>query len=193
MSPTFAAIDYTAVRRAVVQALALATGLDNGRIIRAQAQGPVQPRPPLPYVSFQARRIAIRNGFDAVVRSPQDGPTMWRYTGERGISFDFITYGRDQDEAYALASSIQCGLDTEPVSDILSQADLSTWTIQDATDVTALLSTGFEGRGLVEAELWLGTDVLVDLGQIDSVSIVGHAYADGGQLAQLLSQTVNLI
>jgi hypothetical protein len=185
-------VNYALCRKALVAALSIATGLDPSSIIRAEGQGPVQPRPKLPYVTFKFNRVSIRNGRDACRPAPGEGDSMWRYTGERGIAVDIQTYGRDQDEAYALASAIQFGLDTEPVADALALADLSVWSLGDATDITALLSTGFEGRALLECELWLGISVLVDLGEMASVPVVGVLTSDdGNQIDE--SFTVNLI
>lgn len=180
--PTFASpIDYAQVRKTLVQALCAATGLPQNSVIRAQGQGPVQPRPKLPYVTFAYRRAAIRNGYDAVVSAYAEGDTLWRYIGERGIAMDLTAYGRDQDEAYGLALGMQCGLQQEPIQNILGASGLTLWTLGDVTDVTALLNTGFEGRALLECEMWLGTSQLVDLGEIATVPVVGAIEDDGGQ------------
>lgn len=174
-------IDYAQVRKTLVQAVCAMTGLGQNQVIRAQGQGPVQPRPKLPYVTFMYRRAAIRNGYDAVILAYAEGDTLWRYVGERGIAIDLTTYGRDQDEAYGLALSMQSGLQQEPIQDILGASGLSLWTLGDVMDQTTLLSTGFEGRALLECELWLGTSQLVDLGQMASVTVVGDIEDDGGK------------
>lgn len=174
-------IDYAATRRALVQALCAITDLSQNQVIRAEGQGPVQPRPKLPYLTFKYRQVAIRNGYDAVVPASDQGETMWRYVGERGIGIDIIAYGRDQDEAYGLALGVQSGLQQQPYTEILSAAGLCVWTLGDVTDVTALLGTGFEGRALLECQLWQGTSALVDLGQMATVPVVGNIEDDGGK------------
>jgi hypothetical protein len=178
-------IDYAATRRAWVKALCAITQLPANQVIRAEGQGPVQPRPKLPYVTFKYRMAAMRNGYDAVVPATDAGDTMWRYVGERGISIDVITYGRDQDEAYGLALGIQSGLQQQPFVEILSSAGLCVWTLGDVSDVTALLGTGFEGRALLECTLWQGTSQLVDLGEMAIVPVVGNIEDDGGKQTHL--------
>jgi hypothetical protein len=174
-------IDYAATRKALVQALCAMTQLPANQVIRAEGQGPVQPRPTLPYLTFKFRQAAIRNGYDALVPATDEGDTKWRYVGSRGIGIDIMAFGRDQDEAYGLALGVQSGLQQEPYAGILSAAGLCVWTMGDVSDLTALLGTGFEGRALLECELWQGTSILVDLGQIDIVPVVGNIEDDGGK------------
>lgn len=174
-------IDYAATRKALVETLCAITELSPNQVIRAEGQGPVQPRPKLPYLTFKYRMAGMRNGYDALVPATDAGDTKWRYVGERGISIDIIAYGRDQDEAYGLALGIQAGLQQETFTDILSAAGLCVWTTGDVSDVTALLGTGFEGRALLECQLWLGTSILVDLGQMAVVPVVGNIEDDAGK------------
>ena len=174
-------IDYAATRKAWVQALCAITQLSPNQVIRAEGQGPVQPRPKLPYLTFKFRMVAMRNGYDAVVPATDAGETMWQYVGDRGIAIDVMAYGRDQDEAYGLALGVQSGLQQQPYVEILGRAGLCVWKLGDVSDVTALLGTGFEGRALLECELWQGTSQLVDLGEMAIVPVVGNIADDGGK------------
>ena len=173
-------IDYAQTRKTLVQALCSMTGLGPNCVIRAQGQGPIQPRPALPYLSFKYRTAAMRDGLDALVQPVAQDSTLWQYVGARGIAMDLMAYGQDQDQAYGLALCVQSGLQQEPYLDILQQSGLSVWTIGDVTDMTTLLNTGFEGRALLECELWQGVNQLVDLGQMDTVSVNGHIQDDTG-------------
>lgn len=172
-------IDYAATRRALVRAMVRTMGLPSTKILREQGQGPIQPRPALPFATFKYSRTSIRNGRDALVAVPSAGDTMWNYVGERGIGIEIQTFGRDQDEAYGLAMAFQMGIATEPATDILSAGGLCLWSIGDVTDITALMNTGFEGRAMVECEMWLGVSQLVDLGAMETVDVEGNLQDDG--------------
>jgi hypothetical protein len=187
-----APLDYASVRRALVASVALAAGVPAERVVRAEGQGPVQPRPPLPYIAFKVRRAAIRNGRDAVVYAPELGPTTWRYVGERGLGVDLTAFGRDQDEAYTLAAQMQAALDAEPCAEVLNAGGLSLWSVGDVVDVTALLGSGFEARALLEIEVWAGTELIVDLGEIATVPIVGDIVLDDTRGSLRDAFTVNL-
>ncbi|RYF51818.1 MAG: hypothetical protein EOO38_02220 [Cytophagaceae bacterium] len=178
-------VDYAQVRKHLVRALCAMTGLGPNQVIRYQGQGPVQPRPKLPYITFKYTRSSIRSGYDAIVPAFDDGDTLWRYVGERGINMDLVVYGRDQDEAYGLGLAIQSGLQQEPVAEILGDAGLSIWSLGDVTDMTELLGTGFEGRALLQCEMWVGTSQLVDLGQMKTVTVVGDVRDDTGNPTHL--------
>ena len=183
-------IDYAQTRKSLVQSLQAATGLGPNQVIRHQGQGPVQPRPKLPYLSFRYRTASMRDGYDALV--PTDGnDTLWNYVGSRGIAIDLMAYGRDQDEAYTLGMLVQSGMEQEPIQNILDASGLCVWKIGDVTDMTALLNTGYEGRAMLELELWQGTNILVDLGEMATVTVVGDIEDDGGRNTHV-SVTANL-
>lgn len=182
-------IDYAACRRALVTAIALATGLPNGRILREEAQGPDQPVPPLPYVAFMFRLAGMRTGFRDNIRPVPGSDTAYYFSGHRGIAVDVTFFGREQEEAYGMAQVMSMALETPPVRDALRAAGLSTWSIGDVTDVSALLGTGFEGRALLEFQMWLNARLEVDLGRIEIVPVDGLLVADDGGF-EALSFTV---
>lgn len=171
--PNASPIDFAATRRALVLAVAEATGLPSNKIIREQASGPVQPQPKLPFASFKYRTVGIRAGQDALSYAPDVGPTMYRFTGERGIAVDLMFHSADLDEAYGLALSWQFGLSEISVREILDAGKMVVWTVNDARDMTALFNTGYQARAFVECELWLSVEKVVDLGSIDAVSVTG--------------------
>ena len=174
------AIDYVAARKALVAAIVLGTGLANNRILRGQAQGPVQPAPPRPYVSFETRMAAMRTQFrDSVVFSTVAGKDVVTVSGYRGISTDVTFHGHSQDDAYALATTFQASLYREDVLSQLRAAGFAVWTVQDVTDMTTLLATGYEGRAMVEFEMWTRIVSTVDVGDIGSVPLIGDVNASG--------------
>ena len=104
-------IDYAAARKALVRAISIGTGLSQSRVLRAQAQGPVQPVPEKPYATFMFRTSAMRTGFrDTQIKAPEISSTAVYYRGTRGIAVDVTFYGSDQDEAYGLAAAMQSAL-----------------------------------------------------------------------------------
>lgn len=167
-------IDYAAARKALVRAISQGTGLAQNRILRAQAQGPVQPPPDKPYATFMFRVSSLRTGFrDTQIRAPEISNTAVYFRGTRGIAVDVTFYGTDQDQAYELAASMQSALSMPDVRGVLSAAKFAVWQIGEVVDVTALLNTGFEGRALLEFQIWTSSVVLSDPGEIYGVSVVG--------------------
>lgn len=183
-------IDFAATRKAVVAAIAEATGLATTQIVRRQAAGPVQPPPKRPYASFNYRMVGMRQGEDWVYPAFDVGPTMYRYGGERGIAVDFHFHADDQDTAYGLCLAFQSGLSQQPIRELLDASGLTVWTVGDAQDMTALLSTGYEARAFLECELWVGIETLVDLSSMDSVAVVGTVLKEDGTTALTVSTTV---
>jgi len=168
-------IDYVNARKALVAAIVLGTGLANNRIVREQAQGPVQPPLPRPYASFVMRMAAMRTAFrDSTVFKNTEGNQSITVSGYRGLAVDVTFHGQSQDDAYGLASTFQASLYREDVLASLRAVGFAVWTIQDVTDLTSLLNTGFEARAMVEFEMWTRIVSTVAVGDIQSVPLVGN-------------------
>lgn len=173
------AIDYAAARRALVAAIALGTGLDPSKIVRTQAQGPQAPRPMPPSCTFSSRTVSMRTGFrDSMLSAPDISPTAVRYAGTRGMAVDLNFFGRDQDEAYNLAVIMQAALYRYDLLQGLTAAGWAIYKVGDVTDITALLNTGFEGRALLEMEMWTRSVLLVDPGVVESAQVIGNVQTD---------------
>lgn len=167
-------LDYAAARRALVGLIAYATGLPRGRIVRAQAQGPVQAVPKRPYATFAYRIASMRAPFrDCEVAAPQVSETATYLRGNRGMGIDVTFFAEDQDEAYGLAGNLQSALFEHDGLKILGEAGFAVWQIGDVLDVTALLNSGYEGRCVLDFQMWTSTHTLVDPGPIDGVTISG--------------------
>ena len=174
-------IDYAAARKGLVQAVAAGTGLAPNRIIRLQGQGPVQAPPPRPYATFLFRMAAMRVNYrDSMVPAPEVSPSAYYLKGNRGIAVDLTFYADDQDAAYGLAANMQSALFADPILALLRAQNFVIWQIGDVTDTAALLGTGFEGRALLEFQMWTTTAKLVDPDQIDGLRIVGDFTGDVG-------------
>lgn len=172
-------IDYAAARRGLVAAVAQATGLPPGRIIRLQGNGPVQAEPPRPYATFQFRIASQRVPYrDSHVPAPEISPTAYYLKGNRGIAVDLTFYADDQDVAYTLACNMQGSLYADSTLALLRASNFVVWQIGDVTDTAALLGTGFEGRALFEFQMWTSTALLVDPDAIDGVRVVGDFAGD---------------
>lgn len=118
------------------------------------------------------------------------GDTIYRYGGERGIAVDYNFHADEMDDAYGLCIALQFGLSKQPIRELLESAGLCVWTVGDARDITALLSSGFEARAFLECELWVGVETFVDLGSIESVAIEGTVYKEDESTALTVSTTV---
>lgn len=174
------AIDFTAARRALCATIAAGTGLGPNQILRAQAQGPVQPVPTRPFATFTFRDVGLRAGFrDWVMPAPEISKTATYITGHRGARVDVTFFGESQDDAYGLAITMQGALYCPPVVAPLRQANWAITRVGDVTDVSALLNTGYEGRSLLEFEMWSTSTQLFDPGSIDEVPMVGDIKLSG--------------
>lgn len=174
MPTPYFAIDYAAARKALVGAVSLGTGLGNNRIIREQAQGPVQPVPPRPYASFTFRMAAMRTPFrDSTVFENVAGNEHVTISGYRGIAVDITFHGESQDDAYGYATTFQASLYRDDVLRALRAYNFAVWAVQDVTDLTAMMATGYEGRAMVEFEMWTRIVSTVAVGDIQSVPLIG--------------------
>ena len=179
--PAAPLVDYVAARKGIVAAVAQATDLPPGRIIRLMGNGPVQAPPPRPYATFQFRIASLRVPYrDSHVLAPEVSPSAYWVKGCRGIAVDLTFYADDQDVAYTLAANTQGSLYTDPVLATLRAHNFVIWQIGDVTDTAALLGTGYEGRALLEIQMWTTSAVLVDPDHIDGVRIVGDFAGDIG-------------
>lgn len=173
-------IAYADVRTAIVEAISLGTGLPQSSIVRAEPNEPNAPRPARPFATFNVRTAATRHGPAAWVRSPADGPTMWRLRGERQLGLELNFFATSQEGAYGLGMAMQLGLEMDAVKSALAGPNIAVWRIGDVTDISALLGTGYEGRAMLEVWFGIGIDVLTDLGAIAEANVLGSVFGDAG-------------
>lgn len=178
-------IPYGAVRTAIVQAIAVGTGLDPSAIVRAEPNEPNAPRPARPFATFKIRTASMRQGPDAFSPSPDDGPTLWRYSGQRGMALELNFFGTTQEDAYGMAAAMQFSFEMGAVQAVLAAPNVAVWRVGDVTDVSALLGTGYEGRAMLEANLGIGIDVLVDFGSIAVANVEGTVLDETGIIEKL--------
>lgn len=178
-------IPYGAVRSAIVQAVAVGTGLDTSAVVRAEPNEPNAPRPVRPFATFKIRTASMRQGPPAFAPAPEEGPTLWRYSGQRGLALELNFFGDTQEDAYGMAAAMQFSLEMGAVQAVLAKPNVAVWHIGDITDVSALLGTGYEGRAMIELSLGIGIDVLVDFGSIAEANVEGTVLDDTGIIEKL--------
>lgn len=164
-------IDYDAIRRALVSAVAQATGLDVEHVVMAEPEIPNAPRPTLPYVSMKLTSAAIRYGQDALT---VDAQGVQHLGGQRGIVVSVNTYGRSHEEAYGVMAALQFGLDNPAVLDPLRAAGIAVWWQGAVGDLSMLLETGYEGRAQMDVFLGVAGNIQSAVDTVGSVEVVGN-------------------
>lgn len=162
-------IDYNRVRATLALVIQRATGLESNAVVMAEPEAPVAKRPETPFCEFQITTVAQQFGSDAII--PTDTAGVYRYVGPRLCTVQFQFYGETHEQAYGLACLLQCGLDLDPYLDLLRANQIVVWSRDTVTDISSLLSTGYEGRAAFSASFGLHSDITVDVGTIASVPV----------------------
>lgn len=167
-------IDFDAIRAGLVATVQAATGLDQNHVVMLEAEDTLSPRPSLPYIGLKFTTVAATMGRDVFVPlDPNGTSTLYNYGGQRMCSVAFDAYGSSHEQAYGYLHLLMARLDQEPTQDMLAGYGLSIWDCSAVVDLTALLSTGFEGRAHMDCQFGMASNMTVDLGQIDYVPISG--------------------
>ena len=186
------AVDYNAIRRALVAAVAQGTGLDGGAVIMLEPEAETAPRPARPYMGIMVTTASVKEGFDAVI--PQaDAPGLptgnFTYTGPRSMMVSFESFGRSHEEAYGVMANFQSALDQTPTLEVLGAANLAVYHIGAVADLSSLLNTAYEGRAQLDVTFGLTATSTVNLGYIGTVPVSGEVTVDD-QSQQQISVTV---
>lgn len=166
-------IDFDAVRAAIWRAVQAATGLGPNGVVVSQPEHPIAKRPETPFCEFIVTTVAQTFGRDAMVPTAADDGTF-RYYGPRLMTAQFQFYGETHEQAYGLACCMQAALHTDPVADGLRAAGIVVWSREPVTDLSALLSTGYEGRAGFNVSFGLHSELIVDVGTITSVPVLAR-------------------
>lgn len=166
-------IDFDAVRAALVAVVRNATGLDQNHVIMLEPETTLSARPTLPYMTLKFTTVAARMGDDVASPAGDDDDGLFNYGGQRMCSVAFDAYGQTHEQAYAYCHVLQCAFDQEPTADQLDDAGVTFWDGSSVVDVSALLSTGTEGRAHMDCQFGLASNMLVDLGRIETVNVIG--------------------
>ncbi len=172
------AIDYDALRIALVAAVCEATGLDQDHVVAAEAEVPNAPRMSRPYVAFKLTTAAQRWGEDSARGTTGNGVNPTELRGPRLVVVSFNSYGTSHEQAYTAMSLLQASLPTPPVRAILDAAGISVLMAGPVRDLTILMDTAYEGRAQMDVRLCVRSAVTYDAGRIQTGQLVGTVQAD---------------
>lgn len=187
-------IDFDANRRAMVQAVALGTGLPTTQVIMAEGETMNWSRPKAPYVAILVASASSKMGFDwqvPVADAPGDATGLHAFQGVRTMGAGFDAFGRSHEEAYGLMAAFQASLEYPPVVSLLQAAGLAVWSIGDVADISATLATTYEGRAHLDVIFGMIASTTLDLGRIDYVPLTGVVAQDGGLSVTVGPETIS--
>lgn len=168
-------IDFNQKRVALVQEVQRATGLT---VIMAEPETPNAPRPPKPYITMKMVTPAGKYGDDSAEQFLDDlgqPTTIWNRGGQRKMVVDFNCYGCSHEQAYNYMALLQSWLELETTqARLYAAAQIAVWLNGSVTDLSALLTTGFEGRALLEVAFGISANLTEDLSAVTTVDITGE-------------------
>lgn len=170
------ATDYDRVRVSLVEAVCEGCELDEDHVITLEAEQPGAPRPSLPYVGLKIIIPGGRIGGDGVqvLRTDPDGSMLVSYSGSRRMTVSFHAFGASHEQAYGIMATWQAALQTDAVRDILGGANVAVWKPGDVRDLSALLTTGFEGRAQMDVTFGVLSQLTQRVTTIRAVDIRGN-------------------
>ena len=186
-------IDYDGVRLALVAAVRQATGLGQNDVVMMEPEEPVAPRSEPPFCGIKITSVAIKTGWDVSQYADLQGDQVgvFTYSGPRGIGATFDFFGLSHEQAYGLAVGFQAGLDQDLIWGQLESAGLAVWRVDQVVDLSALLSTGYEGRAQITVQFGTTAVSYVDVGFIGAVPVRGVVTEDTGE-SQIIALTADL-
>lgn len=176
-------LDFTAIRKALVAEVQRATGVI---CMLAQPESPTAPRPAKPYISMQITNPGQKQGDDSV--SHVSG-TTWSVGGQRGMTIDFNAYGRTHEEAYEVALTWQCALESEATQANLRASGVAVWLNGSIADLSELLQTGYEGRAHLEVLFGVAVNITEDRNSIEDVTVNGQTTSDQNRVIDSTPKT----
>lgn len=173
--PNFA-IDFNPIRAALVN---LVQGLTGIQCIVDERKGQFTvstPRPPLPYCSFKITTPAAKIGTDSqqAVGTPAAPSSLVNFGGVRKMVVSFKCYAKYAETAYNYMSHLEACLDTDVVQGVLRSSKIAFWESLGVIDISTILTAGYEGRASLDVAFGIPSSLNVNLGEIDSVPIVGE-------------------
>jgi hypothetical protein len=169
-------IDFDAIRAAIWQGVQDATGLGPNSVVVSQPEAPIAKRPETPFCEFMVTTVAQSFGEDYEVADAEDG--VFRYVGPRMMTVQFQTYGETHEQAYGLACCLHAALQADPICDLLKSVGVVVWRRDAVIDLSALLSTGYEGRAGFNASFGLHSSLSLTVGTIASVPVSAAITSD---------------
>lgn len=124
-------------------------------------------RPVGNYISYKIITLPAKRGFDSQAHVSGD---TFKLTGHRTMSLSVKTYGVDAPQ---MAIDLHSSLELESVRNIFKQYNFCVWGYGTPRDISALLETGFESRGVIDIMLAANAEMTETLGYIDSANTEG--------------------
>lgn len=174
------AIDFDAIRVALVAAVRLGVGLDHNHVIMMESEVAGAPRPSLPYMALKVTTAAMRRGNDAcsVQAISADGSRYESYSGSRQMNVSFQSFGQSHEQAYGMMALWQASLELPEVQELLRRSDVSIWQVGNVVDLTQLVGTGYEGRAQMDVFFGVLSNITTWTPSIRVASAEGTTYAD---------------
>lgn len=187
-------INYNALRAALVRSVRDCTGLGQNNVVMMEPEEPNANRPELPFAALKFVTTAVKSGWDTMNHAGQGGDQAgyFIYSGQRSIVCAFDFFGTTHEEAYGLAALYQGGLDQDLIWGALNQAGIAVWRVDQVVDLSALLSTGYEGRAHLTVQFGVTSTSLVDVGYIEHVPVAGVVEGETGDAAVSVAFTADL-
>lgn len=135
------------------------------------------PRPELPYFTFKLVTPAAKSGDDSQYHV--SGTTYGR-GGVRKMTVGFQCYAQEQEQAYSLMCLWQGSLELFATQENLRRAGIAVWVIGNVADLSQLLNTGYEGRAQLDTTFGIASNLVEDLGEIDTAEVTGTTELDTG-------------
>lgn len=166
-------IDYDALRIAVLDAVALVTGLDANHMIAAEGEEPNWPRPSTPYLTYKLTSAAIDTGMpDEWI----DDQYQYNASGMLSCAISLNTYGTTHEEAHNLMGKVRIGLRMTPAQQLLNSSNVALWNTGTILDLTELQDTGYLGRAQMTLNMGMASHALFTAADtIEAATIVVQA------------------
>lgn len=183
------AMDFFAIRKSLISIIQGITGLT---VIIEKRKGQTTmstPRPALPYISIEFLVPAGKIGIDAQqpTGTSEEPSSVQQYGGVRRATVVFRAYAKEQEEAYNYLALLEGSFDADQVAAQFRAADIAFWESHGVHDVTSLLTSGFEGRALLDTYMGFPSRLNFDDGEMDTVTVTGEV--SGGSLEPIEVQS----
>lgn len=170
------ALNFTTFEKALQDAVVLASGLADGKVIWARQDGT---RPAAPYVTLDLTSFSVigidgtRHDYDA--EADPGAEITLKHGGMREFGLAVVVfYGTlGAAGAMALAETIRTSLSKVSVREVLDAANVSIFDFGRVLNLTQVVNTVYEGRAVFELRGYTTQEVTETIGYIQSAEIEG--------------------
>lgn len=162
------AIDFKLIRQGIVRTVEFVTAKT---CIQAQPETQNNPRPPLPYFTYNITTAAGKEGDDHDTYDGDGVSTIHNRGGQRRLVVSFNCFAETMDEVFNLMTTFQGSLDLRTVQEQLRKFGIAVWTIGSVADLSSLLQTGYEARSQMDVNFGVASNLTEDVGTIETVEV----------------------